>query len=146
MSMSRYFHGRFWYFCTKCGHNGRWVCTHHDGTHRSSLLSHSNDCNRDYSRYQCTPEWYQNRYYGYHSSNSIITHSNSHEDHHSLPIIIHKGNQVDPDLLLSIGRHLKSIPEAYKCLFVHQPLINSMQNLSLLDSINAFIGTAGTEK
>lgn len=45
----------------------------------------------------------------------------------SLPIIINKGNQVDPDLLLPIGRHLKSIPEAYKCLFVHQPLINSMQ-------------------
>ncbi len=30
------FHGRTWYFCTKCGRTGKWVCTHTDTTHRSS--------------------------------------------------------------------------------------------------------------
>jgi hypothetical protein len=31
----RHYHGRAWKFCTKCGRNGRWVCTHTDATHRS---------------------------------------------------------------------------------------------------------------
>jgi hypothetical protein len=28
--------GRQWFFCTKCGRNSRWVCTHKDATHRTS--------------------------------------------------------------------------------------------------------------
>jgi hypothetical protein len=35
MSEARTYKGRQWYFCTKCGRNGRWVCTHTDETHRS---------------------------------------------------------------------------------------------------------------
>jgi hypothetical protein len=35
MSEARTYKGRQWYFCTKCGRNGRWVCTHNDETHRS---------------------------------------------------------------------------------------------------------------
>jgi hypothetical protein len=31
----RTFRGRQWFFCTKCGRTGRWVCTHTDETHRS---------------------------------------------------------------------------------------------------------------
>jgi len=40
----KYFNRRYWHFCTKCGKNGRWVCTHTDATHddrsRSSSPSH----------------------------------------------------------------------------------------------------------
>ncbi len=28
--------GRQWYFCTKCGRNRWWVCTHKDSTHCTS--------------------------------------------------------------------------------------------------------------
>jgi hypothetical protein len=41
----KYFNGRYCHFCTKCGKNGRWVCTHTDATHddrsRSFSPSHS---------------------------------------------------------------------------------------------------------
>jgi hypothetical protein len=33
LSEARTFRGRQWHFCTKCGHNGRWVYTHTDATH-----------------------------------------------------------------------------------------------------------------
>ncbi len=33
LSESRYFNSRHWYYCTKCGRNGRWVCTHSDEMH-----------------------------------------------------------------------------------------------------------------
>ena len=36
----KYFEGRYWYFCTKCGRNGRWVCTHRDDTHREPFDNH----------------------------------------------------------------------------------------------------------
>jgi len=31
----RYHNGRYWYFCTKCGRNGRWICTHKDATYKA---------------------------------------------------------------------------------------------------------------
>jgi hypothetical protein len=61
IKQTRYFNGRTWYFCTKCGRNGRWVVTHSDDTHqpsggtnradRRSFPSprHGND--RDFNRY-----------------------------------------------------------------------------------------------
>lgn len=36
ITQTRYFNGRTWYFCTKCGRNGRWVVTHSDDTHQPS--------------------------------------------------------------------------------------------------------------
>jgi hypothetical protein len=36
LTTPRYYDGRFWYFCTKCGRNGRWVCTHRDDTHKDN--------------------------------------------------------------------------------------------------------------
>lgn len=30
----KYHNGRYWCYCTKCGRNGRWVCTHRDDTHK----------------------------------------------------------------------------------------------------------------
>jgi len=33
---TRTYRGRIWSFCPKCGHNGKWVCTHTATTHRSS--------------------------------------------------------------------------------------------------------------
>ena len=35
------FNGRSWHFCTKCGRNGRWVCTHKDSMHGDSRSSSS---------------------------------------------------------------------------------------------------------
>jgi hypothetical protein len=32
----KHFNGRDWHYCTKCGRQGRWVCTHTDATHRDS--------------------------------------------------------------------------------------------------------------
>jgi len=29
----KHFNGRDWHYCTKCGRNGHWVCTHTDETH-----------------------------------------------------------------------------------------------------------------
>jgi hypothetical protein len=42
----RYYEGRYWYFCSKCGKNGQWVCTHCDDTHTlgSSVSSWTQDC------------------------------------------------------------------------------------------------------
>jgi hypothetical protein len=40
LSQSRYFNGRHWYFCTKCGRNGRWVCTQSNDTHISPRHEH----------------------------------------------------------------------------------------------------------
>jgi hypothetical protein len=42
---SRTFRGRQWNFCTKCGRNGKWVCTHTNESHRQP--SHFED---DYRR------------------------------------------------------------------------------------------------
>jgi len=36
LSQPRYYNGRQWHFCTKCGGNGWWVCTHTNSTHRAS--------------------------------------------------------------------------------------------------------------
>jgi hypothetical protein len=30
------FCGRTWHYCTKCGRDGKWVCSHTDATHRVS--------------------------------------------------------------------------------------------------------------
>jgi hypothetical protein len=45
----RTYKGRQWSFCTKCGRNGRWVCTHSDDTHRSIPPRDYND-ERNYRR------------------------------------------------------------------------------------------------
>jgi hypothetical protein len=50
ITQTRYFNGRTWYFCTKCGRNGRWVVTHSDDTHRP--LSGSNQYDRRSSNHQ----------------------------------------------------------------------------------------------
>ena len=42
----KHFNGRDWHFCTKCGKNGRWVCTHTDDTHDDTRRYASNDHNR----------------------------------------------------------------------------------------------------
>jgi hypothetical protein len=34
LSQRKVYQGRTWYFCTKCGRDGKWVCTHSDATHR----------------------------------------------------------------------------------------------------------------
>jgi hypothetical protein len=36
LTQPRFHNGWQWYFCTKCGRNSRWVCTHKDVTHRTS--------------------------------------------------------------------------------------------------------------
>jgi hypothetical protein len=62
ITQTRHFNGRTWYFCTKCGRNGRWVVTHSDDTHRgptntyrlggrSPLSNRHQDNHNDYSRY-----------------------------------------------------------------------------------------------
>jgi hypothetical protein len=33
-SQKKVYQGKTWHFCTKCGRNGKWVCTHNDATHR----------------------------------------------------------------------------------------------------------------
>jgi len=33
-SQQKVYQGKTWYFCTKCGRHGKWVCTHTDATHR----------------------------------------------------------------------------------------------------------------
>jgi hypothetical protein len=52
LTQSKYFNGRHWYFCTKCGHQGRWVCTHSDDTHRSSRNDGQYDNHRCRDDYQ----------------------------------------------------------------------------------------------
>lgn len=39
-TQKRTFWGRTWYFCTKCGKAGKWVCTHTDAMHHSSYQHH----------------------------------------------------------------------------------------------------------
>jgi hypothetical protein len=43
ITQTRYFNGRTWYFCTKCGRNGRWVVTHSDDTHQPSVNTFRSD-------------------------------------------------------------------------------------------------------
>jgi hypothetical protein len=76
------FNGRQWYFCTKCGHSGRWVCTHMDATHRSSR-------DRDHRRQQHEYKYQHRRHFsdnndpdGYRSSDSSSSYSrNNYRDH-----------------------------------------------------------------
>ena len=35
----RHYYGRYWHFCSKCGQQGRWVCTHTDSTHDDNAFS-----------------------------------------------------------------------------------------------------------
>jgi hypothetical protein len=60
LTQPRTFNGRHWYFCTKCGRNGRWVCTHRDDTHQSPpSRNHFTDTSRtDRGNY------YSDRYHG----------------------------------------------------------------------------------
>lgn len=46
----KHFNGRDWYFCTKCGCQGRWVCTHMDETHDNNRhYTTSDDFRRSHS-------------------------------------------------------------------------------------------------
>jgi len=36
----RMHNGKYWHYCSKCGNNGRWVCTHTEATHEDSASSH----------------------------------------------------------------------------------------------------------
>jgi hypothetical protein len=56
----KYFNGRYWHYCTKCGRNDRWVCTHTNATHDDSTHSPSpNPTNRR----SYTPEPYDRTSY-----------------------------------------------------------------------------------
>lgn len=60
----KYFNGRYWHYCTKCGLNGRWVCTHTDVTHSNVSRSSSLNSHNNRSR---TPDYKDNRSRHYHS-------------------------------------------------------------------------------
>jgi hypothetical protein len=49
LSEVRTYKGRQWSFCTKCGRNGRWVCTHNDST---NWVAHPREYN-DFDNYRC---------------------------------------------------------------------------------------------
>jgi hypothetical protein len=52
MNEVRHYHGRTWHYCSKCGRNGRWVCTHTDATHRSNEGYRPYNGDTRYSRYR----------------------------------------------------------------------------------------------
>jgi hypothetical protein len=57
------FKGRQWYFCTKCGCQGCWVCTH----------SHQSPTNRDQGQYDPNKRANNDNYpYQYRSSSSLF--------------------------------------------------------------------------
>ncbi len=41
LNQIKYFNGRQWYFCTRCGRSGQWVCTHTTVTHGDTSCSTS---------------------------------------------------------------------------------------------------------
>jgi len=43
----RYYNGHYWYFCTKCGRNGHWVCTQHNDTHKDTFPPYTDNCYYD---------------------------------------------------------------------------------------------------
>jgi hypothetical protein len=57
----RNFNGRAWHYCSKCGRNGRWVCTHTDSTHRSSTTDNRRSLHRDHHN----DDRRNHRHYGY---------------------------------------------------------------------------------
>lgn len=146
LSMSRYFHGKYWYFCTKCGRNGRWVCTHRDDTHRSSSPRRFHDGDRDYTRYQRPPERYQQRHNGYNPYDSNTAHRDSHDVRRPYSDNAYKRNlsrsRSPPTTrsespASSRNRHVSFRPPTPR---------QQHANLSLFDSISAFIGDTDTEK
>jgi hypothetical protein len=73
----KHYNGRYWHWCTKCGKDGRWVCTHTDATHgqpsrfssptpTSSHPSALLDMNHGLRGRSRSPAWHQQDHYGSH--------------------------------------------------------------------------------
>jgi hypothetical protein len=135
ITQTRYFNGRTWYFCTKCGRNGRWVITHSDDTHksptntyrsgrRSPLLNRQHDNYNDYSRYTNTDHRRYDR-------NNIDSYQRRQRD-----------ASMDRSRSRSPYGSRSSSPDATRTRAVtfRPPTPQSPRaQLSLLDSINTFL-------
>ena len=82
------FNGMSWYFCTKCGRNGRWVCTYRDSTHGDSRSSSPSSPSRSLPKH---PIKILMRI-------MIISHGRLLDAHTRPIIIIGHDIQADPDL------------------------------------------------
>lgn len=156
LTKPRYFNGRHWYFCTKCGRNGRWVCTHDNTTHRSPSPASRNDTyhqeNRHHTRYNYghSPrkdvqddrrysqgrhnerEYYSSRYHDekdrtYHRASASGRSDRNHDRSRSRSPY----HSRSPSPMHARSRSVSFRPPTPKSPSAH---------LSLLDSINAFIG------
>jgi hypothetical protein len=145
LSMSRYFHGKYWYFCTKCGRSGRWVCTHRDDTHRTSSPRRFHDGDRDYSRYQHPTDRHQNQYNGYHSQDYTTAYRDPYSDRRH-PHDANYKRQLSRSRSPPTNRPESPAPSKHRQVSFRPPTPRQQQaNLSLFDSISAFIGDAGAE-
>jgi hypothetical protein len=126
LNQTKSFNGRQWYFCTKCGRSGRWVCTHTTETHgdrsRSSSPAtkgryHSQSSDRARSRSPPRPDPYADR----HSSRRWDSRSQSRSPHH--------GGTTSDNHQSPRRQHM-----SWSAPAVSTPVAK----LSLLDSINTF--------
>jgi hypothetical protein len=108
---TRAYRGRLWSFCPKCGHDGKWVCTHTAMTHRSSeFLSHKSTYKGD------SPHDYRGR---------SIDRRNRDQDYAKQPGGSSRSRSRTPPVLRSNSP-------------MHPPSLSAQ--LSLFDEINAFMG------
>lgn len=107
------FHGRTWYYCTKCGKDGKWVCSHTDATHRAS---YRHDFSDDHSRYKRDSRLYQRLQLG--TKDGYRCRSRS-------PVTSRSSSPM----------HYRSRSVSFK----PTPPPSPTAKLSLLDSISAFI-------
>jgi len=111
-SQQKVYQGKTWYFCTQCGRNGKWVCTHTDATHRP----------RD--------EYLHDR-----QTRGRSMHASSHDDRDRKPKDYSRSRSRTPP-----SQHDTSYMNNRSCTvtFQHTPPVSPKAKLSLLDSIGAF--------
>jgi hypothetical protein len=131
----RQFNNRLWNFCTHCGRNGRWVCTHTDATHRSGddrqRLAYDSRESYQTSHGQ-SPDRYRSHYRNY---DSVSRHNHTNTGLRGRWEARSRSQSPYP------SRSSSPNPQNTRHVSFRPPTPNQPQaQLSLLESISNFIG------
>lgn len=129
MEQKKLFNGRYCHYCSKCGKNGRWVCTDTDATHEDRL--HSTNPS-PFAQHTSTPDFYEHNGRSSRSPSQYRNYDSSRQQSH-WESQSHSRSPYQPASYSPTSSPWKQVRWN-----LHAPPTPVAQ-LSLLDSINNFL-------